>query len=863
MRVDGTRLAAATRGFSLVEVLVALAVLAVGLLAIAQLQSALIRSSGEARAFSVATGLAKDKLEQLRTFNAVRGGGSYQSITDGSESLGEIDGTVYQRSWTVTRFVFNSNPDGDATTYDGAFVPFGTDTGDTPSAYFGNAASGFVEGNEFKRIAVSVIWNEPSGTTESVTIHDAVAALAPRDSALIAEGGSAVIPRSLEVMIADPTLSDGVANGVIPLALSSDASVDGGSTAATNPQPLLLGADHRVAETRFNVLTYGAVLDGVAPAQARVETIVVGCTCSYSLASGVRGYRPSYWNSYRYTVPVRAAYTQPAGWTGADNESQHCTACCRDHHDEVGGFSVVPERGPRFDPRRTRHDHYTHDASGNLVVATGATNYEEACRLIRVDGVFRVTSDAFTDHVNLLETRNDASSTPFVPTDQAIANYQDFALAYLNARVVNNGVSTSFNNALTAGALAPLEDPQPPSTPSRSINVPALMPINSGEQKWLHLRGLYIDHLEPNVIAAVLAAKANCAMDTEPGGCAATPARKESAVLRLLPFTSINLTEIGEWAPAKPADPGGQDILVYNNLLKCTVPAADGGPATGCNAVVNGATVVIDPNRPVRGLVQKIAASATAGNRPLVTATAHASNSRLAAMTRTIDPDEGEPLVDTQVVEIAGASGGGGTSAASYRVAILGYPLSAGAQPVIDPSPAAGYVYSSSTVPGFVPPNPAIVTPNPVVFGVPVTLLLRNYNYALTSYGPATAATCTGPSGDKALSPSSTNTNYLLYAQATCKNYAVTAADVNGTAVTGTWPIASTRTPAQPDGSLTEYTTIALPAIYQDDLVRLTLTAQADTLPAPVCTYVASDLTGSGGWKGAATPTVTPGPCPP
>jgi prepilin-type N-terminal cleavage/methylation domain-containing protein len=848
-------------GFSLVEVLVALAVLAIGLLAIAQLQSALIRSSGESRAFSVGTGLARDKLEQLRAFNAVRGGQSYQALTDGNESLGVIDGTDYQRSWTVARYVFNKDPDGNPATYDGAFVPYDTDTGDTPTPYHGNAASGFVEGNEFKRLSVSVTWNEPSGRTESVTIHDAVAALAPRDAALIAEGGSSVIPRSLEVMISDPTRTNGVANGVIPLALSSDANVDGGSTAATNPQPLLLGADQRVAETRFNVLTYGAVVDGVAPAQARVETVVVGCTCSYGLAdANVRGYRPSYWNSYRYTVPQRAQYPQPAGWTAADNESEQCTACCRDHHDQVGGANVVPEGGARFDPRRTRHDHYAHDSAGALVAS--ASTYEEACRLIRVDGVFRVTSDAFTDHLGLLQARNDSSTTPFVPTDQAISNYQQFALAYLDARVVNNPAPATFNQALSASSLAAIEDPQPASTPSRSINVPAVLPINSGEQKWMHLRGLYVDHLEPGVVNAILAAKSNCAMDTAPGGCAATPAKKQSAVLRLLPFTSINLTEIGDWAPAKPADAGGQDVLVYNNLLKCTVPAADGGPATGCQAIVNGATVTIDPNRPVRGLVQKISASAVAGHRPVVTALAYNSNSRLAALSRPIDPDEGAALTDAQVVEIAGASGGG-TSAASYRVVIDGYPLSAGAQPVIDPSPAAGYVYASSTVPGFVLPNPITVTPNPVVFGVPVTMLLRNYNYGLSTYGPASSATCTGPSGNKPLSPTSTNTNWLQYAQATCKNYAVSAVTVNGTVVSGTWPVASVRTPATPEGSLTEYTSISLPPIQQNDVVRLTLSPQADLLPAPVCTYVASDLTGAGNWKGSSSPVVTPGPCPP
>jgi prepilin-type N-terminal cleavage/methylation domain-containing protein len=845
------------RGFSLIEVMIAAAVLAIGLLALAQLQTALIRSSAEARAFSLATTLAKDKIEELRAFNTLRSGNSYQALADGSETLGVISGIDFRRSWTVTRYVFNRDPDGNKATYDGVFQAYDTDTGDTPNPYRGNTSSGFVDDNEFKQVSVSVVWNDASGQTQVVTIQDAIAAVAPKDAALIAEGGSSVIPRTLEAIIRDPTLTDGIANGVIPLALSSDPGVDGTSTAATNPQPLLLGADYRVAETRFNVLTYGQVVDGTAAAQSKIETIVVSCSCNTSLGStSATGYRPSYWNGYRYSVPLKATYAAPAGWTGADNESPHCTACCRDHHDPAD----LAATAPRFDPRRSSHTHHAHDSLGQLVGPIAGA-YEEACRLIRVDGVFRVTSDAYTDQLNLLETKNDASTTPFVPSTQAASNYQSFALRYLGARIVNNGASTAFNTRLSAATVAGLEDPA--STPSQSINAPATITIDSGQQKWQHLRGLYVDYLEPTVISQILAAKANCAMDNGTGGCAGSPAKKEAAVLRLVPFTSINLTEIGNWSPAHPAEPGGQDVLVYNNLLKCTVPAADGGPPAGCSTTVNGATTPIDPARPVRGMVQKSNDSATAGARPLVSARATASNSQLAAATRTIDPDEGEPLVDTQVFVIAGSSGSP-SSAASYRVAILGaYPLSSGAQPVIDTSPASSYVYSSTTVPGFTPPNPATVTPNPVMLNVPVTMLLRNYNYALSTYTQASTATCTGPSGSKFLSPTSTNTNYLLYAQTTCKNYAVTGVTLNGVAVAGAFPIDSVRTPAAPDGSLTEYTTISLPPVTQNDVVGITMDAQADSLPPPVCTYVASDLTGAGNWKGSATPVVTPGSCKP
>jgi prepilin-type N-terminal cleavage/methylation domain-containing protein len=851
------------RGFSLIEVLVAAAVLSIGLLALATLQMSLVRTTADSKAYTVAMALAKDKLEELRTFAGVRGTRSYQALSDGTDAPGNVGGVEYARGWTVTRYVYNRDPDGNPATADRAFLAYATDTGDTPNPYNGNTATGWVDDNEFKRIAVRVTWVDSTGASQTVALEDAVASLSPSDGALISRSGSAVIPRTVEVVINDPTLTNGVANGVIPLALSSDTSVDGTSTAATNPQPKLLGADYRVAETRYNILTYGAVSNGTATAQSKIETVVVGCTCSYSLASSALVRRPAYWNGYRYTPPERGINTAPAGWTQADNESPHCTSCCRDHHDQVNGTDVT-NGGPKFDPRRANHQHYRHDTSGALVGANNAGTYEESCRLVRVDGVYRVTPDAYTDQLNLLETKNDASSTPYIPTTQATSNYQAFALKLLDARIVNVTGTSTLNNSPSSMTVAALEDPTPATFPSTSINEPASISIDNGDQKWLHARGLYIDWLEPEVINAIVQAKTLCAIDTAPGGCASSLAKKEAAVLRLIPFTSINLTEIANWTPAKPSDLGGQDVLVYNNLLKCTVPAADGGPATGCTATVNGTTVTIDPSRPVRGLVQRIQASAGAGNRPSVLANIYASNSTLAALIATIDPDEGSAISDHQDFVVSGLSGGGTT--ASYKVVIGGtYPLSSGARPVIDTSPASSYVYQSGTpASGYTLPNPITVTPNPVMFGVPVTLRVKNYNYAQTVLTESPSLTCTGPYGNKTLNSTSTNSNLLLNKQTVCKNYTISAAAVNNVAVAGTpYPVASTGSPASPEGSLTEYTTISLPAINANDVITLTTATGTDYLPTATCTYVASDITGGGGWKGSATPTVTAGTCPP
>jgi type IV pilus modification protein PilV len=57
-----------TRGFSLLEVLVAVVIVSVGLVALAALQLSLIRSSNTAKMQSTALSLAKQQIEQLRSF---------------------------------------------------------------------------------------------------------------------------------------------------------------------------------------------------------------------------------------------------------------------------------------------------------------------------------------------------------------------------------------------------------------------------------------------------------------------------------------------------------------------------------------------------------------------------------------------------------------------------------------------------------------------------------------------------------------------------------------------------------------------------------------------------------------------------
>lgn len=94
----------ASRGFTLIEVLIALAVISVGMLALAGLHLALARHADLARQRTEATHLAQSTLEELRAFQQVQatpGVGSYAAMASGQDDPALASNTRYQRRWTV------------------------------------------------------------------------------------------------------------------------------------------------------------------------------------------------------------------------------------------------------------------------------------------------------------------------------------------------------------------------------------------------------------------------------------------------------------------------------------------------------------------------------------------------------------------------------------------------------------------------------------------------------------------------------------------------------------------------------------------------------------------------------------------
>lgn len=94
-------------GFTLLEVMITVVILAIGLLGLAGLQIVAIKGNSFGQQMSVASTLAQNQLEQLRRT-------TYSSLSDGSSDgfdmyIDQANGVTYNRQWAAVTDV--SHPD--------------------------------------------------------------------------------------------------------------------------------------------------------------------------------------------------------------------------------------------------------------------------------------------------------------------------------------------------------------------------------------------------------------------------------------------------------------------------------------------------------------------------------------------------------------------------------------------------------------------------------------------------------------------------------------------------------------------------------------------------------------------------------
>jgi hypothetical protein len=548
-------------------------------------------------------------------------------------------------------------------------------------------------------------------------------------------------------------------------------------------------------------------------------------------------------------------------------QSRLCTACCRDHHDNTTAVTGrVTAGAAKFDPRRSTHDHFTvtYDAN-NVAQFTAATDrYQEACRLIRVDGFFRVAADPYNDHMDLLRTNSEAtanatpgSGTMVEPTATASVNYAGstdgatlgFVKTYMRDRFVTG---TAYNTRM---AMTP--NPTLHETTETMSKAP-------GDYRWQHVRGLYMDYLEPVAVNAINAAKAACtAQNTAtPNSC-----NMITTVLSMLPFTSINLTEIAKWASYGEKTTSVNAFTVDPTATTWSPAGTDIGTVTNDDFLesladdVPGDTYV----QPARGntlpgfKIPTTPANGTYYANFMAQILESASGLALLA-----DPLDSEDLTkqDNQPF-IYGPSGTASASSGTYTVTIPSSKNNVG-----------GYTYSASTAayprltsrPTFSRCSYATrggTRPNPFTCGNyslgtyttanPFVLVLSKYNYVDTSTTGTAALTCTGVEGDRSWSGP--------YPVNKCINYGLTTTSPTSAynvSVNGGRTIMSVNTIGT-DGTLGEYSEITFNNIGDGDQIILPLRVQGSTTTSLTCTY---QVTTAANGNKSYTYYTTPANCP-
>lgn len=554
------------RGFSLLEVLVAIVVFAVGLLAIASLQGNLMQSGSDAKARTVATSLAEAQVEQLRTF---LDDDDYDAVAGSTEAVTE-GGVEFQRSTQITDYYYQVT----ATEPDGQLVA-GTDP-DTGTA-------------DVKLATVTVSWCDAQAGSDcdpadldtdpnTVVVEDVVGrSLSPVGSA---KALSELTPSDPPRLPYSP--------GEAPNTISIDLDEDG--TKKESPQPTLEttrgGSSESEAEnvstvTRLESIVFNTLNNEEVSIQ-RQEFLVANCTCETGAdpdtnipAEQKIGHTPIFWAGNDWVGRIKDEGKPVGHFPGfSSSDTQRgvlCRDCCRDHHDSDAGttFTHVNQAGDeveievaKFNPFRDSgntgdHDHF----DGSLTDPVDSGSYLEACRFARVDGRMQITTDFRLESLQVLPGTTDPASDP-QPFADWIDDYRDYVTDFVE--IYAEAVAT---DSVNYPAETPRQDD--PSTPevegplpsgdettygSRTSEsgeddpgLPSFDDKPQSEARQLVARAIYMDFLHPILQDRIncrlgnsdAAANDNCDEDRDVSG---------EPILPILPFFEVNVALQANWA---------------------------------------------------------------------------------------------------------------------------------------------------------------------------------------------------------------------------------------------------------------------------------------------------------------------------
>lgn len=556
------------RGFSLMEVLIGIAIFAIGMLALASLQGALTRSTAEAKVRTTAVNIAERIIEGQRGFALVSTGGfSFSSIVDvpintlffdssmtRNPASGDEVGVIYTVTQDVTDYYYNlaSDVDPDA------------------NAFTTVAPTGAINA-DYKTVLVTVAWNDDrnfvideGNQTEGNLGGGFVQVSATISNISVGAALKVAEEEDRDIIAPKIVYTPGLNPDIVSLDLGGDKFKE-----SLTPEPKVFRDN---LETRFDVVTYSQPAGGDALFLRREEFVAVSCECTLRPKNEANpGKTPTVWAGDEYTAPdlVTKAYGEVIGNVA---QSSLCEACCRDHHDGGDNALYDPSRPDTEYADDGDHIHYSKDGGG-LVAAAVGDDYVEACKLVRMDGFFRVGQDFRLEGLNTFPE-------DFLITQDEVQDYS----TYVTEEVyIKDDLTTYVPAAMSIGDGYQLNANPPnvetaPRTPS-SGDAPAnpltlgytnLPTSTNAEFQQLRSRSIYIDNLSSDLRLTItcIEGKTTAELVADPSVCDRGEVKLDKTgsfnILEIIPFFEIQTTFLNDW---QKETMGGGEFTLTNDVV--------------------------------------------------------------------------------------------------------------------------------------------------------------------------------------------------------------------------------------------------------------------------------------------------------